>query len=151
MRVHSECLTGDIFGSKRCECGEQLALAMQRVESEGQGVVIYLRQEGRGIGLSNKIKAYALQEKGLDTVEANRKLGLKDDLREYGTGAQILKSLGIKKMRLMTNNPRKIVGLKGFDLEIVERVPLEVQAQRHNLSYLKTKKEKLGHILNTIH
>ncbi len=151
VRVHSECLTGDIFGSKRCECGEQLALAMQKVESEGQGVVIYLRQEGRGIGLSNKIKAYALQEKGLDTVEANRKLGLKDDLREYGTGAQILKSLGIKKMRLMTNNPRKIVGLKGFDLEIVERVPLEIEAQKHNLSYLKTKKEKLGHILDTIH
>ncbi len=151
VRVHSECLTGDIFGSQRCECGEQLATAMQQVESEGRGAIIYLRQEGRGIGLANKIKAYALQDQGLDTVEANNKLGFKDDLREYGIGAQILKSLGIKKMRLMTNNPRKIVGLEGFDLEVVERVPLEVEAQKHNLSYLKAKKEKLGHILNTIH
>ncbi len=151
VRVHSECFTGDIFGSKRCECGEQLGLAMETVEREGRGVVIYLRQEGRGIGLPNKIRAYALQDRGFDTVEANHKLGFKDDLREYGIGAQILKSLGVKKMKLMTNNPRKIVGLKGFDLEVVERIPLEVKAHEGNLDYLKTKKEKLGHILSSIH
>ena len=147
VRVHSECFTGDIFGSLRCECGEQLEQAMKQIEAEGRGVLVYLRQEGRGIGLPNKIKAYALQDKGFDTVEANKKLGFKDDLREYGVGAQILKTLGVKKMKLMTNNPRKIVGLEGFDLEIVERVSLEIEAHDKNLDYLKTKKEKLGHML----
>lgn len=150
VRVHSECFTGDIFGSCRCECGAQLEKAMEQIEKEGNGVIVYLRQEGRGIGLPNKIKAYALQDQGLDTVEANHKLGFKDDLREYGVGAQILKDLGVQKMKLLTNNPRKVVGLDGYDLEIVERVPLEIEPNENNYEYLKTKKDKLGHLLNNV-
>jgi 3,4-dihydroxy 2-butanone 4-phosphate synthase/GTP cyclohydrolase II len=147
VRVHSECLTGDVFGSKRCDCGDQLAAAMQQVDREGRGVVLYMRQEGRGIGLVNKIFAYALQEKGKDTVEANNELGFKADLRDYGIGAQILKDLGLKKIRLMTNNPKKVVGLGGYDLEIVERVPVEIDPNEHNERYLKTKRDKLGHLI----
>jgi len=150
VRVHSECFTGDIFGSLRCECGKQLESAMEQIEKAGQGVLVYLRQEGRGIGLPNKIKAYSLQDEGYDTVEANHKLGFKDDLREYGIGAQILKSLGVKKFKLLTNNPRKIIGLEGFDLELVERVPLEIEPNKRNYEYLKAKKDKLGHYLNNI-
>ncbi len=150
VRVHSECFTGDIFHSLRCDCGKQLESAMELIAKEGKGVLLYLRQEGRGIGLPNKIKAYALQDKGYDTVEANQKLGFKDDLREYGVGATILKALNVKKFRLMTNNPRKIVGLEGFDLELTERVPLEFDANEVNYDYLKTKKDKLGHILKGI-
>lgn len=149
VRVHSECLTGDIFGSRRCECGAQLEKSMELIAKEG-GVLIYLRQEGRGIGLPAKIKAYEYQDQGFDTVEANHKLGFKDDLREYGVGAQMLKDLGVKKMNLLTNNPRKIVGLKGFDLEIVDRTPIEIEPNEINKQYLKTKKEKLGHILKKI-
>lgn len=150
VRVHSQCLTGDVFGSFRCDCGGQLYAAMKRIEKEEKGVIVYLTQEGRGIGLINKIKAYALQEGGADTVEANHKLGLRTDLRDYGTGAQILSLLGIKKMRLMTNNPKKIVGLQGHDLEVVERVPLEIEAHPHNEHYLLTKKIKMGHILHKV-
>jgi 3,4-dihydroxy 2-butanone 4-phosphate synthase / GTP cyclohydrolase II len=149
VRVHSECLTGDVFGSNRCDCGDQLIAAMMKVEEEGSGVVLYMRQEGRGIGLVNKLLAYSLQEKGIDTVDANHALGFKPDLRNYGTGAQILKDLGIKKIRLMTNNPKKIIGLKGYDLEIVERVPLEIRPNEINENYLRTKKERLGHLLNS--
>jgi 3,4-dihydroxy 2-butanone 4-phosphate synthase/GTP cyclohydrolase II len=147
VRVHSECLTGDVFGSQRCDCGDQLAAALQQIEREGNGVVLYMRQEGRGIGLVNKIFAYALQEKGKDTVEANKELGFKADLRDYGIGAQILKDLGLKKIRLMTNNPKKVVGLGGYDLEIIDRVPIEINPNEHNKDYLKTKRDKLGHLI----
>ncbi|HUI30096.1 MAG TPA: bifunctional 3,4-dihydroxy-2-butanone-4-phosphate synthase/GTP cyclohydrolase II [Candidatus Acidoferrales bacterium] len=147
VRVHSECLTGDVFASRRCDCGEQLHRAMMMVEQEGTGVVLYMRQEGRGIGLVNKIKAYKLQDDGHDTVEANEKLGFKADLRDYGIGAQILVDLGVKKMRLMTNNPKKIVGLEGYGLEVVERVPIEVEPNEINQRYLETKRDKLGHFI----
>lgn len=147
VRVHSECLTGDVFGSLRCDCNEQLVAAMQLVEKEGKGVVLYMRQEGRGIGLLNKLKAYKLQDDGMDTVEANEKLGFRPDLRDYGIGAQILRDLGVGKMRLMTNNPKKVVGLHGYGLEIVERVPLEVDPNFHNEKYLKAKRDKLGHLI----
>jgi len=150
VRVHSQCLTSDVFGSKRCDCGEQLHRAMKMVDEEGKGVVLYMRQEGRGIGLINKLKAYELQDKGLDTVEANLKLGFMPDLRDYGIGAQILVDLGVRKMRLMTNNPRKIVGLEGYGLKVVERVPIEATPQEKNISYLRAKKKKLGHILNNV-
>ncbi len=147
VRVHSQCLTGDVFGSWRCDCGSQLQAALGLIQKEGRGVVLYLRQEGRGIGFVNKIKAYALQDKGLDTVEANRALGFDPDLRDYGIGAQILADLGLTQVRLMTNNPRKLVGLEGFGLSIVERVPLELPPSPKNAKYLKAKREKLGHLL----
>jgi 3,4-dihydroxy 2-butanone 4-phosphate synthase/GTP cyclohydrolase II len=147
VRVHSECLTGDVFGSRRCDCGPQLHQAMRQVAEVGCGVVIYMRQEGRGIGLAPKIKAYKLQEQGYDTVEANQKLGFDMDLREYGLGAQILTDLGLKTIRLLTNNPRKIVGLEGYGLEIVEQMPIKVKPNPHNARYLKTKRDKLGHLL----
>lgn len=147
VRVHSECLTGDVFGSLRCDCGDQLAHALKMVEQEGRGVVLYMRQEGRGIGLSNKLKAYKLQDNGLDTVEANVKLGFEPDLRDYGIGAQILSDLGISEIRLVTNNPKKIVGLEGYGLKIVERVPIEVSVHCKNAFYMQTKKDKMGHIL----
>lgn len=145
VRVHSECMTGDVFGSLRCDCGPQLHKALDMINKAGKGVLLYLRQEGRGIGLVNKIKAYALQETGMDTVEANTHLGFKPDQRDYGIGAQILRALNIKKMKLMTNNPSKRVGLKGYGLEVVEQVPLETKPSKENLKYLKTKKEKMGH------
>jgi 3,4-dihydroxy 2-butanone 4-phosphate synthase / GTP cyclohydrolase II len=147
VRVHSECLTGDVFGSRRCDCGPQLQQAMRQVAEEGRGVIVYMRQEGRGIGLVPKILAYKLQETGLDTVEANLKLGYKMDLREYGLGAQILADLGLKTIRLLTNNPKKVVGLEGYGLEIVEQVPIRVKPNPHNEKYLKTKREKLGHLV----
>lgn len=147
VRVHSECLTGDVFGSRRCDCGSQLDAAMSQVESAGNGVIVYMRQEGRGIGLVNKMHAYKLQEEGLDTVEANEKLGFGADLRDYGMGAQILHDVGVRQIRLMTNNPKKIIGLEGHDLEIVEQVPIQIEANPHNEAYLKTKKDKLGHRL----
>jgi len=148
VRVHSQCLTGDVFGSKRCDCEEQLHTAMAMVEEEGKGVIVYMRQEGRGIGLVNKLKAYHLQENGKDTVEANEALGFKADMREYGIGAQILADLGLHRIRLMTNNPRKIIGLQGYGIEVVERVPIETKPQKENLEYLKTKAQKLGHLLS---
>ncbi len=147
VRVHSECLTGDVFGSRRCDCGPQLQQALRQVAEAGRGVVVYMRQEGRGIGLAPKIKAYKLQEQGYDTVEANKKLGFDMDLREYGLGAQILVDLGLKTIRLLTNNPKKVVGLEGYGLEIVEQLPIQVRPNPHNARYLKTKREKLGHLL----
>jgi 3,4-dihydroxy 2-butanone 4-phosphate synthase/GTP cyclohydrolase II len=147
VRVHSECLTGDLFGSERCDCGDQLHRAMAMVEREGKGIIVYMRQEGRGIGLVNKIKAYALQEQGQDTVEANLALGFKPDLRDYGIGAQILVDLGVRKMKLMTNNPKKIVGLQGYGIEIVKRVPIEIDPNENNFRYMKTKQDKMGHLL----
>lgn len=150
VRVHSECLTGDVFSSKRCDCGEQLHKAMEMIEKAGKGVILYMRQEGRGIGLANKLKAYELQDKGLDTVEANLKLGFKPDLRDYGIGAQILLDLGVRRMRLMTNNPKKIVGLEGYGLKVVERVPIETRPHENNIIYLRTKKKKLGHMLENV-
>jgi 3,4-dihydroxy 2-butanone 4-phosphate synthase / GTP cyclohydrolase II len=148
VRVHSECLTGDVFHSRRCDCGDQLTSAMQMIEKEGKGVILYMRQEGRGIGLVNKLLAYQLQEQGKDTVEANEILGFKPDLRDYGIGAQILKDLGISKIRLLTNNPKKIVGLKGYQLEIVERVPIEICPNEDNERYLRTKRDKMGHLFS---
>jgi 3,4-dihydroxy 2-butanone 4-phosphate synthase/GTP cyclohydrolase II len=147
VRVHSECLTGDIFGSLRCDCNEQLMAALLMVEKAGSGIVLFMRQEGRGIGLVNKLKAYRLQDEGLDTVEANEKLGFRADLRDYGIGAQILRDLGVRKMRLMTNNPKKVVGLNGYGLDIVERVPLEIDPNEINARYLRTKRDKLGHLI----
>ena len=147
VRVHSECLTGDVFGSRRCDCGPQLQQAMRQLSQAGRGVLVYMRQEGRGIGLAPKIKAYKLQEQGYDTVEANQKLGYEMDLREYGLGAQILTDLGLKTIRLLTNNPRKVVGLEGYGLEIVEQVPIRVKPNPHNARYLETKRKKLGHLL----
>jgi len=148
VRVHSQCTTGDVFGSLRCDCGQQIDLAMKAIEAEGRGVFLYMRQEGRGIGLHNKVKAYALQDQGLDTVEANERLGFPPDLRDYGIGAQILADLGVRKMRLLTNNPRKVVGLAGYGLEIVETVPLVAPPNPENFHYLETKQKKLGHLLN---
>lgn len=148
VRVHSECLTGDVFGSNRCDCGPQLHAALAQIEKEANGVLLYMRQEGRGIGLLNKMRAYKLQEEGYDTVEANEKLGFGADLRDYGIGAQILRDLGVSKMKLLTNNPRKIAGLKGYELEVVDRVPLQMPTKEANESYLKTKHSKLGHMLH---
>lgn len=148
VRVHSECLTGDAFGSLRCDCGEQCAAALKQIEEEGRGVLVYMRQEGRGIGLINKLKAYSLQDNGMDTVEANLALGFPSDMRDYGIGAQILADLGIKEIKLMTNNPKKLSGLAGYGMEIVERVPLQMTCNKYNICYLKTKQEKMGHMLN---
>ncbi|HEX3074214.1 MAG TPA: GTP cyclohydrolase II [Ignavibacteriales bacterium] len=147
VRVHSECLTGDVFQSLRCDCHDQLYAALDRIQLEGNGILVYMRQEGRGIGLSNKLLSYVLQDQGKDTVEANEALGFKADLRDYGIGAQILIDLGVRKMRLLTNNPRKIIGLKGYGLEITERVPLEIAPNDTNRKYLVTKRDKLGHLI----
>lgn len=150
VRVHSECLTGDVFGSERCDCGEQLKNSLRMIEKEGSGILLYMHQEGRGIGLVNKLKAYNLQDNGLDTVEANEVLGFKADLRDYGIGAQILLDLGVKKMRIMTNNPKKIKGLEGYGLEVVERVPIETSPHVKNVKYLRVKKEKMGHMISNL-
>ena len=147
VRIHSECLTGDVFGSMRCDCGEQIDLALKQLAEAGNGIFLYMRQEGRGIGLHNKIKAYSLQDQGLDTVEANETLGFEPDLRHYGVGAQILRDLGVRKLNLLTNNPKKVAGLSGFDLEIVDRIPVEAEVTDENRTYLKTKKARMGHIL----
>ena len=147
VRVHSQCLTGDVFGSYRCDCGAQLEKAMEMVQKEGLGVILYMQQEGRGIGLANKLKAYVLQDGGRDTVEANEELGFEADLRDYGVGAQILVSLGVRKMKLMTNNPKKIIGLEGYGLEVIERVPIETEPRPENIDYLLTKCQKLGHLM----
>jgi 3,4-dihydroxy 2-butanone 4-phosphate synthase/GTP cyclohydrolase II len=150
VRVHSECLTGDVLGSQRCDCGEQLHRAMEMIEKEGRGVILYMRQEGRGIGLINKLKAYELQDRGRDTVEANLELGFKADLRDYGIGAQMLVSLGVRKMRLLTNNPKKLIGLQGYGIDVVERVSIEAVATKSNKGYLKTKRDKMGHLLENL-
>ncbi len=150
VRVHSECLTGDVFSSCRCDCGEQLKSALEMIEKEGKGVFLYMRQEGRGIGLVNKIRAYNLQDHGRDTVQANLDLGFPADLRDYGIGAQILVDLGVRKMRMMTNNPKKIKGLEGYGLEIVDRVPIEMPVKDENRRYMQTKKDKMGHILASV-
>jgi 3,4-dihydroxy 2-butanone 4-phosphate synthase/GTP cyclohydrolase II len=147
VRMHSECLTGDVFHSLRCDCGQQLHTSLRRIEEEGQGVLVYMKQEGRGIGLLNKIRAYQLQESGADTVEANELLGFPADLRDYGIGVQVLLDLGIKSMRLMTNNPKKIIGLQGYGLSVTEQVPITVTPNRHNASYLRVKREKMGHMI----
>jgi 3,4-dihydroxy 2-butanone 4-phosphate synthase/GTP cyclohydrolase II len=148
VRVHSECLTGDIFGSRRCDCGEQLHSAMKLIQENGKGAIVYLRQEGRGIGLRHKLKAYQLQEQGLDTVEANEKLGLPPDKRDYGIGAQILRDLGLRKLRILTNNPKKVNRLEVYGIEIAEQIPIRIAANDTNRSYLETKKQKLGHLLD---
>ena len=150
VRVHSGCLTGDVFNSYRCDCGEQLRKAMTMVQEEGRGVILYLQQEGRGIGLANKLKAYSLQDQGFDTVEANEELGFAADLRDYGVGAQILVSLGVRKMKLITNNPKKIIGLEGYGLKVAGRVPIECVPKPENVRYLSTKCQKLGHLLDKV-
>ncbi len=148
VRVHSECVTGDVFGSLRCDCGEQVGIAMKSIGDEGRGVLVYMRQEGRGIGFHNKLRAYALQDRGLDTVEANERLGFAPDLRDYGIGAQILEDLGLHKIRLLTNNPKKVVGLEGYGLKVVETMPIQVEPNPHNIGYLETKRKKLGHLIS---
>jgi 3,4-dihydroxy 2-butanone 4-phosphate synthase/GTP cyclohydrolase II len=150
VRLHSECLTGDVFGSERCDCGDQIRQSLKLIDQQGKGVLVYMHQEGRGIGLTNKIKAYALQDKGLDTVEANLELGFKEDLRDYGIGAQMLRDLGVQSIRLLTNNPRKILGLEGYGLKVEERVPLEIPPRDTNIHYLRTKQSKLGHIISNL-